>query len=366
MSFLHITNQTEESADINLFSRIHDGSGQSFVNELNFLDSLGLNEIRVRINSKGGDVFEGFGIVSAIRNAKTKIITINEGIAASTAGWILAVGDERRAVDFSQTMTHNPSIDAKNVSEADKSMLAKIKQSLITIFTNNTGLDAEKVDELMNRTTFMTAKEALKNGIIDSIISTKRKIENSMSPNDLLDLVNNNFEETPKTETMKLISNHLNLNSESNESTVLNAIKDNEKVANEKFETEENAHKETKTTLESVQNELKTLKTDAIEKSVDNAIEDGKVKKEDREKMIKVATESPEAFNMILEAVETPRQKIGATIDNSASAIDEAKKEWSIRDYEKKDPTALNEMRLNDFENYSKLFEAHYKVVPTK
>jgi len=347
MSFLHITNQSETTADINLFSTIENGSGQSFVNELNFLDSLGLENINVRINSTGGKVFEGFGIVSAIRNAKTQITTINEGIAASTAGWVLASGAKRKAVDFSQTMTHNPSFsgDIENTPE-QKSMLKSIKQSLMTIFTNNTGLESSEIDDMMNKTTFMTAKEALKNGIIDEIISTKRKIKNSISPTDLLNLVNNNFEEKPKTIKMNLLSNHLNLNSESNEESVLNAIKANETLSKEILETEENAHKETKETLETVQNELKELKAVATVQTVENA-------------------ETPEAFNSILESVQPARPRLVDAIDNNADDKN-SRKEWTIRDFEKKDPNALKEMIKNDFDGYSELFKATYNVLPKK
>jgi len=297
MSFLHITNQTEESADINLFSEIANGAAQSFVNEFNYLDSLGLQNINVRINSRGGDVFEGFGIVSAIRNATTNVTTINEGIAASTAGWILAVGDKRKAVDFSQTMAHNPSVNNEKASDSQKSMLAKIKESLVKIFTNNTGMDAAKVADLMNKTTFMNAKEALK--------------------------------------------------------------------------AEEDAHKETKSELETAQNELKEIKKAKIEADVDNAIEAGKIKKEDKEKMLKIATDSPEAFNTIVGAVQVSDarpDKISNIVDNASKneAKDDAKKDWTMRDYEKKDPTALNNMRLNDFDAYSVLFKNEYGTEPTK
>jgi len=366
MSFLHITNQSETTADINLFSTIENGSRQSFVNELNFLDSLGLENINVRINSTGGNVFEGFGIVSAIRNAKTQITTINEGVAASTAGWVLASGNKRKAVDFSQTMAHNPSIgggEAKN--DEQRNMLKSIKDSLIKIFENNTGLKSKEIDEMMNKTTFMTAKEALKNGIIDEIISTKRKIKNSISPTDLLNLVNNNFEEKPKTNKMNLLSNHLNLNSESNEETVLNAIKANETLSKEILETEENAHKETKETLEAVQNELKEFKDAATVKTVENAIEAGKIKVEDKEKMIALATETPEAFNSIIESVQPARQKLVDTIENKVDE-ENSRKDWTIRDFEKKDPNALKEMIKNDFDGYSELFKATYNVLPKK
>lgn len=366
MSFIHITNQSEQEADINLFSSIRDGDGQAFVNELNYLDSLGLENINIRINSKGGDVFEGFGIVSAIRNAKTHTTTINEGIAASTGGWVLASGNKRKAVDFSQTMTHNPSIGGKEAKNSEeRNILNSIKQSLITIFTNNTGLTPEIINEMMNKTTFMTAAEALEYGIIDEIISTKRSIKNDIDPDELFNLVLNNFEEKPKTNKMKLISNHLNLNSDSSEDSILNAIKASEVVANELFVNEETAHNQTKETLETVENELKELKQVQTIQIVENAIEAGKIKAEDKEKMIVLATETPKAFNSIIESIQVVRTKLIDSINNDGGTED-PKKDWTIRDYEKKDPEALIAMKNENFESYSNMFKEEYGIIPSK
>lgn len=363
MSYLHITNQTEDSADINLFSIISNGAGQTFVNEFMFLDSLGLDHINVRINSKGGDVFEGFGIISAIKNATTKVVTINEGLAASMAGMILVAGDERKAVDFSQTMTHNPTINGDEATTKEqKSMLKNIKNSLVKIFTNNTGLSDENVSEFMDNETWMTAKEAKKHGIIDEIISTKREISNTIAPEELFNLVLNNFETKPK--IMKSISNHLNLDSNSTEDALLNAIKENESTANELFVNEETAHKATKEELSALKNELAEIKKLSIEETVDNAITDGKIKEEDKDKMIALAIETPEAFNSIIESIQPIRQKLSDTIEN-VEEIDE-KKDWTIRDFEKKDSAGLKEMITNDFDKYSELFEAQYGTKPNK
>ena len=365
MSYLHITNQSEDSADINLFSIISNGAGQSFVNEFNYLDSLGLNHINVRINSKGGDVFEGFGIISAIKNATTKVITINEGLAASMAGMILVAGDERKAVDFSQTMTHNPTINGDEATTPEqKNMLKNIKNSLIKIFTNNTGLSDENVSDLMNKETWMTAKEAKKHGIIDEVISTKREISNSIAPEELFNLVLNNFEVKTKTKTMKLISNHFNLDSDSNEDAILNAIKENESTANDLFVAEETAHNATKEELNTLKNELAEIKKVSVEEIVENAITEGKIDEADKDKMVALATETPEAFNSIIESIKPTRQLIADTIENSTE--EDTKKDWTIRDFEKNDPSGLKDMISNDFDKYSELFETQYGAKPNK
>jgi hypothetical protein len=282
------------------------------------------------------------------------------------AGMILVAGDERKAVDFSQTMTHNPTINGEGAkTDEQRNMLSSIKSSLVKIFTNNTKLTAERVEELMNDTAFMSATEALKNGIIDEIISTKRKISNSIKPEELFNLVLNNFETETKTLKMKAILNHLNLDSASTEETVLNVIQGNEKTANELFVNEEKAHNLTKEALKTAQDSLKGFTTAMAESSVDNAIEAGKIKKEDKEKMLKIATDTPEVFNTMIGALQVTRTKLSDTIDNGAGE-EETRKGWTIRDFEKKDPVALAKMKNENFENYSKLFEATYNVLPIK
>ena len=149
--------------------------GKDFANELMFLDCQKVEDIYVRICSTGGNVIDGYQIISAIGNCKAQVTTINDGLAASIAGLILVSGDVRKARDYSITMIHNPSSDSENGD--DKRALSKIKESIVTILTENSILSQKELDGLMDEETYYNAEEALTAGLIDSIIPTGEKIE---------------------------------------------------------------------------------------------------------------------------------------------------------------------------------------------
>ena len=144
--------------------------GACFAQELLFLATQ-VDKIHIRINSIGGSVIDGFSIISAIKNSDVTICTYNDGLAASIAGLILIAGDERKAMDYSITMIHNPSGAENN------DILEKIKDSLLTILENNSILSLDELDELMNEETYFTSSEAKEAGLIDEIISSEKQVK---------------------------------------------------------------------------------------------------------------------------------------------------------------------------------------------
>src|SRR5688572_26772936 len=63
-------------------------------------------EILVRVNSPGGDVFEGMAIMNALKRADARVIIEVEGLAASSASFIAMAGDEVRIHKGAQMMIH--------------------------------------------------------------------------------------------------------------------------------------------------------------------------------------------------------------------------------------------------------------------
>jgi ATP-dependent protease ClpP protease subunit len=138
-------------------------NGEAFAKELEFLNTQ-VKTIHIRINSPGGNVMDGFSIISAMKNSTAKICTHNDGIAASIAGLILVAGDERYGKDYSITMIHNPASES-----ADDTVLEKIKESLMTILENNSIYNKETLNDLMNQETYFNAVEARDAELIDEI-----------------------------------------------------------------------------------------------------------------------------------------------------------------------------------------------------
>jgi len=170
----------------------------------------------VHIFSPGGDVFEGYGIYNAIKNdTNGKPVEVHiEGLCASIATLIAASGQKIVMNKTGQFMIHNPHIsDLKG--DADKlrsvaNQLDQIKSILINVYKQRTGLSDEKLWELYDNETYLTADEAVKMGFIDESVDAIKAVAK-------LDL--NNFKMEKKKES--LLSKFLNLLN-----TVRNAVEE--------------------------------------------------------------------------------------------------------------------------------------------
>lgn len=141
--------------------------GASFCRELLVLDTMDKKRIQVWINSPGGFVDDGMAIVNAILKSKTKVDTYCTFLAASIAGVIFQAGRERVMADYGVLMYHNPYDE--NDENRDDPYLRSIKQSIITLIASKSGMPEKQVTEMMNRTSFIMADEAMQLGLCTKI-----------------------------------------------------------------------------------------------------------------------------------------------------------------------------------------------------
>lgn len=136
----------------------------------------------VHIFSGGGDVFEGYGIYNALRNdTGGKPVTVQiEGICASIATLIAAAGTKIIMNRTGEFMIHNPHItDLKGDARELRSVanqLDKIKSILIDVYERRTGLAKEKLWELYDNETWLTAEEAKKMGFVDEAVDAIKAV----------------------------------------------------------------------------------------------------------------------------------------------------------------------------------------------
>ena len=147
---------------------------EQFVRDLARIDA---DEITVRINSPGGDVFDGMAIYNALKVHKARIVASVDSLAASMASVIALAGDEVRAHRNAMYMVHEPymlTMGNQHELRADADDLAKITDNMVDIYAGKSGKDAEAVRELLlaNNTggTFLKAAEALDFGFVDTVI----------------------------------------------------------------------------------------------------------------------------------------------------------------------------------------------------
>lgn len=141
-------------------------------------DNAKADEILVRVNSPGGDVFEGVALSVALKEFKGRVVAEVEGYACSAASYVIMSADEIRVHKGAMIMIH----EAAGVTwgrasdhESNAELLTKINSEMADLYAARTGQDVAGLLEMMKKTTWMNAEEAKALGFCDSIIPAKGK-----------------------------------------------------------------------------------------------------------------------------------------------------------------------------------------------
>ena len=144
--------------------------------QLMFLDNLDSNkDITMHINSPGGSVMCGLGMVDVMRQIKCDVATVNTGMAASMGSILLSSGTKgkRSSLNFSKVMIHQVSSGAQgHVADNRISQMESEKYNyiLFKMLAENSGKSFEQVLESARRDHWLNSQEALDFGFIDEII----------------------------------------------------------------------------------------------------------------------------------------------------------------------------------------------------
>ena len=162
-----------------LGSEIDDYVSSLIIAQLLFLEADDPEkEIFMYINSPGGIITSGFGILDTMNYIKPDIATICMGQAASMAAVLLSSGakGKRSALENSRVMIHQPlggvQGQATDIEIHTKEILY-LRDKLNKILSKNTGNSVKTIEKDTNRDHFMSSEKALKYGIIDQIVKTR-------------------------------------------------------------------------------------------------------------------------------------------------------------------------------------------------
>ena len=167
----NIKKKAGQTADIYIFDEIgtYGVTAQDFISEIKGLKNTPIN---LRINSLGGDVFDGMAMYNVIKRREAKTTVYIEGIAASIATIIALGADEVIMAENSLFMIHNAwggtAGEAKDMRKT-AGTLDKITSELTSIYVKKTGLSYEAIADMMNEETWLNATEAFELGFIDTI-----------------------------------------------------------------------------------------------------------------------------------------------------------------------------------------------------
>jgi ATP-dependent Clp protease protease subunit len=146
--------------------------------QLLFLDSVEKRDITLYINSPGGSVLCGLGIVDLMNYIKSDVATTNIGMCASMGSVLLSSGTKgkRSSLVYSKVMTHQVSHGTHgNVQDTRINQLEAEKYNyiLFKMLAENCGKSFDEVLEFSRRDRWYTSDEAKEFGLIDEVIKTE-------------------------------------------------------------------------------------------------------------------------------------------------------------------------------------------------
>lgn len=164
-----------------LTGQVHDDMANLIVAQLLHLESEDPDkDISIYINSPGGSVTAGMAIYDTMQYIRPEINTICIGQAASMGALLLTAGTKgkRFALENARVMIHQPlggyQGQATDIEIHAKEIL-KMRERLNQIISDATGKSLKDVEKDTDRDYFMSAEEAYKYGLVDTVL-TKRPV----------------------------------------------------------------------------------------------------------------------------------------------------------------------------------------------
>ena len=346
-----------------------------FANELNYL-AKNFKTVIVRINSEGGHIIQGLSIFNAMLGAEAHIIARIEGIAASMAGVIATAADEIQMNDFARLMVHNPSYaNNAKITAKQRNTLGVFKAMLTEIFTRR-NITADNINNAMNIETWYTATEAKTAGLIDSIIDTGRvkDVQNVLNFDLVAELKSEDFKQFIENDilnnnNMEKITKSLGLAEDASNEEILNAI---EVLNTEKAELV-STNDELVNELQVFAEQKEQAQKDEAASLVNNAIESGHFKEDQRDELSNLANDNYDTFKAMVNALQPIEEvtSLSAVIQNNASqVVNEVQEDGShIADLAKRfdwlrrnNEGELRNISENNLDLFNKMFNAFEAV----
>ena len=162
---------------------IEDNVASLICAQLLFLESENPNkDISFYINSSGGAVTSGLAIYDTMQYIKPDITTVCIGQAASMGSLLLTAGskNKRYALPHSRIMVHQPSGGVQGQAsdiQIHANEILTIRKKLNEIYVQHTGQNIKKIEEYLDRDSFLGPEEAKTFGLIDKIVAKREDLK---------------------------------------------------------------------------------------------------------------------------------------------------------------------------------------------
>lgn len=174
--------ETDDKAIIYVYGTIGDHWKEEKANRAKefaqALDDLTPKALEIRVDSPGGDVFEGFAIASAIERYEGETHVFVDGMAASAASYIAVMADKVTMNDFSAFMIHNASgivIGNRDDMRETADILERLDNRIAATISARSGMKLDDVQAAMKAETWYFGDEAKAEGLCDEVIKTEKR-----------------------------------------------------------------------------------------------------------------------------------------------------------------------------------------------
>ncbi|CAM9433920.1 unnamed protein product [Scytosiphon promiscuus] len=179
--WVDIYNRLYRERIIFLGQEIDDELANQIIGVLLYLDSEDSTKpIYLYVNCPGGSVIAGLALFDTMQHIRSEVVTINVGLAASMASFILAAGSKgkRMALPHSRVMIHQPMGGAQGQAEdikVEATQIMRIRDNIVRMYAMMTGQTQEQITIDLDRDNFMSAQAAADYGLVDTVIKLSKK-----------------------------------------------------------------------------------------------------------------------------------------------------------------------------------------------
>lgn len=366
----YIINQNGNTPEILLYGYIgqwKDTDSKRFISDFKSLESSH-DKINVRINSGGGDVFEGITIYNTIKNSSSEIDVYIDGVAASMASVIALAGKKIFMSRYAQLMIHRVSGSANG--DADKlretaNLMDELEKSLLDIYSNKTGKDVTTIQNTWmqrGKDSWFNAKEAVQEKLVDEIFdgAVTKSPKKNQSAQEVWQFYNLQIENSLNSSQMEILNQFISfykLNENATAQDILAAMQ-TQSNENRNLKDENEKLKQQNTEF---QNQLQENHKQKVNDLIDGAIKSNRITEEQRTTYTSLAVTNFEATKVALNAI-TPYKSISSQLQMTEDPAEEYK---TFKEYQEKAPQLLAEMKEKEPEKYKALYKKQYGKNPS-
>jgi ATP-dependent Clp protease protease subunit len=159
---------------------VNEESCNTVIAQLLYLSSTDNRDINIYINSPGGSVVDGLGVIDTINFIPCDVTTTCVGMAASMGAVLLSCGakGKRLVLPHSRVMIHQVSSGMQGVSkdlEIELEQTLRCKRDIYAILAENTGKPYEQIENDCDRNFWLIGKEAVDYGLADKVLNKAEK-----------------------------------------------------------------------------------------------------------------------------------------------------------------------------------------------